>query len=41
MAYDNTKQVYAVGSQSNVTLMDRDLKPVLNIEARRKGCGRY
>ncbi|XP_067939753.1 DDB1- and CUL4-associated factor 12-B-like [Watersipora subatra] len=39
LAYDYSKQVYAVGSQSHVTLMDRDLKPVLNIEALKKGCG--
>lgn len=39
MTYDPAKQVYAVGSQSHVTLMDRDLKPVFNIESLQKGYG--
>lgn len=40
MTYDPAKQVYAVGSQSHVTLMDRDLKPVFNIESLQKGHGK-
>lgn len=41
MTYDPNKQVYAVGSQSHVSLMDRDLKPVFNIESIHKGYGMF
>jgi len=42
MAYDNNRQVYAVGSQSHVTLLDqRALRTALDIESVQKGLGEY
>ncbi|KAF6019619.1 DCAF12 [Bugula neritina] len=39
LAYDPTRQLYAVGSQSHVSLLDRNLKSIFSIESLTKGFG--